>query len=177
MRRRAELYLLGGLLVLLVALLYFTTRSQVPGLPGILDADTKLQPLDVQEPQLHLDLLEKIQKLQYSGSHRNIFVAMAPPIPKAAERPAVVAGPKLPPPPPSLQVPVTFFGYASHPRSGKRVAFFTSGDDVLVVAEGDTFLNRFRLVHIGDASADVEEISSGRHETLPMVQPPQGSMP
>ena len=176
MRRRAELYLLGGLLVLLVALLYFTTRSHVPGLPGVLDADTKFQPLDVEEPQLHLDLLEKIQKLQYSGAHRNIFVAMPPPLPTPPQRPAV-AEPKLPPAPPPLEVPVTFFGYASHPGTGKRVAFFTSGDDVLVVADGDTFLNRFRLVHIGDAAADVEEISSGRHQMIPMVQPPQGSMP
>jgi hypothetical protein len=179
MRRRVEIYLLAGLLVLLAAFLYFTNRSQVPGLPGVLDADTKFQPLDVQAPQLHLDLLDKIQKLEYSGSHRNIFVAMPPPIPKTPERPAPppFVGPKLPPPPPPLEVPVTFFGYASQPRSGKRVAFFTSGDEVLVVAEGDTFLNRFRLVHIGDASADVEEVSSGRHATLPMVQPDQGATP
>lgn len=180
MRRRAEIYLLAGLLVLLAAFLYFNNRSQVLGLPGVLDADTKFQPLDVRGPQLHLDLLEKIQKLEYSGSHRNIFVAMAPPvITKAPSQPAPppFIGPKLPPPPPPLEVPATFFGYASQPHTGKRVAFFTSGDDVLVVAEGDTFLNRFRLVHIGDASADVEEASTGRHATVPMVQPDQGSTP
>ncbi len=56
--------------------------------------------------------------------------------------------------------------------SGRRVAFFTSGDDVLVVAEGDTFLGRFRLVHIGNDTADVEELGTGRHTTVPMVQPP-----
>jgi len=178
MRRRVEIFLLAGLLVLLAAFLYFMNRSQVPGLPGVLDADTKFQPLDVQGPQLHLDLLEKIEKLEYSGSHRNIFVALPPPIPKAAEpaAPAVV-GPKLPPPPPPLEVPAVFFGYASQPRNGKRVAFFTSGDDVLVVAEGDSFLNRFRLVHIGNDSADVEETSTGRHATVPMVQPDQSSTP
>lgn len=179
MRRRVEIYLLAGLLVLLAGFLYFTNRSQVPGLPGILDADTKFQPLDVQGPQLHLELLERIQKLEYSGSHRNIFVAMPPLIPKAAEMaaPPPFVGPRLPPPPPPLEVPVVFFGYASQPRDGKRVAFFTSGDDVLVVAEGDTFLNRFRLVHIGNDSADVEETSTGRHATLPMVQPDQGPTP
>jgi hypothetical protein len=179
MRRRAEIYLLAGLLIVLAAFLYVTNRSQLPGLPGVLDADTKFQPLDVQGPQLHLDLLKKIQKLEYSGSHRNIFVAMPPPIPKASEQPALppFVGPRQPPPPPPLEVPATLFGYASEPRTGKRVAFFTSGDDVLVVAEGDVFLNRFRLVHIGDNSADVEEISTGRHATIPMVQPDQGSMP
>ena len=43
-------------------------------------------------------------------------------------------------------------------------------------AEGDTFLNRFRLVHIGNDSADVEEISTGRHATVQMVQPPPEAM-
>jgi len=179
MWRRMEIYLLAGLLILLAALLYFTNRSPVPGLPGVLDADTKFQPLDVQGPQLHLDLLEKIQKLEYSGSHRNIFVAMPPPIPKAPEPPAQppFVGPTVPPPPPPLEVPATYFGYASQSRTGKRVAFFTSGDDVLIVAEGDTFLNRFRLVHIGDSYADVEEVSTGRRATVPMVQPDQSLMP
>lgn len=179
MKRRTEIYVLAGLVALLAAILYFANRSQVPGLPRVLDADTKFQPIDVQAPQLHLDLLAKIQKLEYSGSHRNIFVAMPPPLPKASEPPAAppFVGPKMPPPPPPLEVPATLFGYASQPRSGKRVAFFTSGDDVLVVAEGDTFLNRFRLVHVGDVSADVEETSSGRHAVVPMVQPDQSSTP
>jgi hypothetical protein len=47
----------------------------------------------------------------------------------------------------------------------------------LVVPEGDTFLHGFRLVHIGDTSADVEEISTGRKATVQMVQPEGGSTP
>jgi hypothetical protein len=71
-----------------------------------------------------------------------------------------------------LQIPAEFFGYAWRPHSEKRVAFFTSGDDVLIVHEGDTFLSRFRLDRVGTDSADVEDISSGRHATVPLVQPP-----
>ena len=134
---------------------------------GVLASDSKFQPLDVQEPRLHTELLERIRKLEYSGTHRNIFVA-APPPPRtgrgAAWRRSLserFVGPQLPPPPPPLQVPAEFFGYATRPVSGKRVAFFTSGDDVLVVPEGDTFLGRFRLIHIGNDSADVEEIATG----------------
>jgi hypothetical protein len=77
-----------------------------------------------------------------------------------------------PPPSPPPQVHAEFFGYASQTRTGRRVGFFTSGDDVLVVAEGASFLSGFRLVRIGNDSADVEEISSGRHVMMPMVQPP-----
>ena len=63
------------------------------------------------------------------------------------------------------------------PASGKRLAFFLDGDDVLVVEEGSVFLNRFRLDKIGNDSADVEEISSGRHATVQMVQPASGEAP
>lgn len=179
MTRRTEMYLSAGLLVLLAGAAYyfFTSRGDGTGLPGVLAADTKFEPLDVREPALRMDLLEKIRKLEYSGSHRNIFVAEAPPAPNtvlhAAEAARPFVGPRPLPPPPPLQVPAEFFGYASQPQGGRRVAFFTSGDDVLVVAEGDTFLGRFRLDRINNGSADVEEISSGRHATVPMVQPPE----
>ena len=117
------------------------------------------------------------RKLEYSGTHRNIFVAAPPPPENSAvqlaPKPAQpFVGPRLPPPPPPLQVPAEFFGYATRSVSGKRVAFFTSGDDVLVVPEGDTFLGRFRLIHIGNDSADVEEIATGRHASVQLVQPP-----
>jgi hypothetical protein len=175
MSERTRLYLLAGLLVLLVIVGYFWVfpKSNVPGLSGVLAADTKFEPLDVHEPGLRLDELERLRKLEYSGSHRNIFVAAPPPPPSPAPPESSGAQfPKTPPPPPPLQIPVAFFGYASQPHTGKRVAFFTSGDDVLVVAEGDKFLNAFRLVRIGNENADVEEISSGRHATVPLVEPP-----
>ncbi|HXQ26025.1 MAG TPA: hypothetical protein VN822_06430 [Candidatus Acidoferrales bacterium] len=182
MSRRTEIYLLVGLAVVLAAVLYFRNRSDVPGIAGVFAADTKFVPLDVQEPQLRLDQLEKLRKLEYSGSHRNIFVAAPPPVAKPAGRamkaPEPFVGPMKPPPPPPLQVPGEFFGYAAQPDTGRKFAFFTSGDDVFVVAEGDTFLNNFRVVHIGNDSADVEEISTGRRATVPMTQPPnQASNP
>jgi hypothetical protein len=175
MSKRNEVYLLVALLVVLGGVLYyFVGRNQVAATPRIVAADIKFRPLDVQEPQLRVDLLAKLQKLEYTGSHRNIFLAEPPPPPKTAqveEAAARFVGPRVPPPPPPVQVPGELFGYASEPTSGRRVAFFTEGDDVLVVAEGATFLSRFRLVHVTDASADVEEISSGRHAMVPMVQP------
>jgi hypothetical protein len=180
MTRRTQIYILAGLVALLVVVVYFSVfRPSVPGISGVLAADTKFEPLDVREPSLRLDQLERLRKLEYSGSHRNIFVAGAPPPPKPGPESAPAArppiGPQMPPPPPPLQVPAEFFGYASQSKSGRRVAFFTSGDDVLVVAEGDKFLNTFRLVHIGNESAEVEEISTGRRTMVPLVQPPDQS--
>ena len=179
MSQRTQIYVLVGLLAVLAFVVYYYQfgHSAVPGIStGVLAANTKFEPLDVQEPTLRLDELARLQKLEPSASHRNIFVAAPPPppppTPQQIEAQQPFVGPKVPPPPPPLQIPAEFFGYASRPNSGKRVAFFTAGDDVLVVPEGDKFLNNYRLVHIGNGSADVEEISSGRHATVPLVQPP-----
>ncbi len=174
MSDRQKLYLVIGLVVLAVVV-YFASRDSIAGLPGVLAANEKFEPLNVQAPELRLDLLEKLQKIQYVGSHRNIFSAIAPPpVISDAERKKIeqARAPVGPLPPPPVEVPGQFFGYATMSSSGKRLAFFTSGEDVVIVEEGTVLLNRFRLVHIGNDSADVEELSSGRHATVTIVQAP-----
>ncbi|HUA00862.1 MAG TPA: hypothetical protein VMB02_11080 [Candidatus Aquilonibacter sp.] len=177
MSNRRGIFVLGGLLVVLGAILYYYFgRNHVAATSPAAAVSSSFHPLDVQEPQLRIDLLAKLQKLEYTGSHRNIFVAEPPsPPPSAHVEPAAArfVGPVFQPPPP-VQVPGELFGYASETHTGRRVAFFAEGDDVLLVAEGATFLGRFRLIHVTDNSADVQEISSGRHATVPMVQPPPG---
>ena len=171
MTQRRQLIVLAIVLVLLIVV-YFANRSQVAGLPGVLANDPKFTPLSVQEPQLRLDELSKLQKLIYSGTHRNIFTATPPPPPVPVPDKA-----KLPPPGPMpqpilpVQVPGEFFGYALMKNTGRRVAFFKLGEDVIIVPEGDTYLNRFRLVRIRNDSADVEQLSDGRHATVMMMQP------
>jgi hypothetical protein len=177
-KQRMEISALVGLLVV-GALVYFFNRSQIGGGVPQVSADAKFNPLSVQEPQLRLDLLAKLQKEESLAAHRNIFNATPPPPELTLEQkkeqahryPTVPA----PTPPPPVQVPGEFFGYAVRPApSGTRFGFFKNGDDVLVVAEGDKFLSNYRLIHIGNDSADVEEISSGRHARVAMVQPPAG---
>jgi hypothetical protein len=176
-KRRVEIIMLAVLLVVAGGV-YLSSRNTVSGLPGIVAGDEKVQPLSVREPHLRLDELTKLQKLDYSGTHRNIFVATPPPpelTPAEKEREKAnrfPIGPVYVPDPP-LTVPAQFFGYAFS-KSGRRVAFFTSGEDVLVVPEGDTFLNRFRLVKIGSDGVDVDETSTGKHAHLPILQPAEG---
>ena len=177
MSRRTQIYVLVGLGVLLAAVLYNSLRnSSGEGGAGVFAENSQFQPLDIQEPRLHTDRLQKLRKQQDSDAHRNIFSAIPAPavLPpgQIARAAAPFVGPKPPPPPPPMQVPAEFFGYATRAPSGKRVAFFTSGEDVLVVAEGDTFLGRFRLMRIGNDTADIEELGTGRHTTVAMVQPP-----
>jgi len=187
MSRRTQIAVLISLLVLLVVV-YVWNRNDVPGFQGVSQADTsKFTPLDVQAPDLRLDLLAKIHDTVYTGSNRDIFNGSAPPPsrpqPGSAPKPIVprrLAGDPYPstPPPyieaplPPVAVPAQFFGYAARPGNTRRVAFFLSGEDVLVVAEGDTFLGNYRLVHISNDSADVEEMSSGRHATVQLEKLP-----
>jgi hypothetical protein len=55
-----------------------------------------------------------------------------------------------------------FFGFGTVPNGSPRRAFLSDGEEVYVVAEGETFLGRFRILKIGNATIDFEEISSGR---------------
>ncbi len=178
MSRRTQIYLLSALLLVLAAVLvwqWVSKRGPAPAASGGAGPEVKYLPLSVENPSLRVDMLERIRRFEYSGRHRNIFSASLPPplVPAGSDRRPI--GPQLPPPPPPLEVPVKFFGYATDPASGRRRAFFTNGEDVYILAEGETLLGRFRLLHIGNSVADVEETASGRRATLVMEEPgPQG---
>ena len=178
MSRQTQIYVLIALVVV-AAYVFYAEHSEGPGMAGVLASDTTFHPLDVEEPHLRLDLLDKIKKLDYSGSHRNIFIfGPPPPPPKTPEQIARdnyrAQGPHPPPPPPPVTVPGQLFGSALMSKTGKRVAFLLNGDEVLVVEEGSVFLDRYRLDKIGNDSADIEETSSGRHAIVQMVQPAGG---
>jgi hypothetical protein len=170
MSRRAQLYTLGALLVILAATVVSNLGDGAQiFLPGA--APGKFQPLAVENPSLRLDLLEKIRR-EYPGTTIDIFTGRPvrkaqPPAPEKAqiEKP-------LPPPEPELVVPYRFFGYSIDPRTNRRKAFFTNGDDVFIVGEGETLQNRFRVLRLGNTTADLEELSSGKRKTLQLEQPP-----
>ena len=175
MPRSRQILMLCGLAVLLVAVLYLEYRPQ-DAAPVISAAGTKFEPLPVENPGLRLDLLDRLKKFQYQGSHRNIFSASLPaPIPAApavSAAPPKPVAPQPPPGPPPLVVPATFFGYVTDARTGARRAFFSDADDVYVVAVGETLLGRFRLVQIGNNTAEMEEVASGRKTTVTLTEEP-----
>lgn len=178
MKEKKKLYVLIALLLMLI-MVYLWNRPTVPG-SGILASNPKFQPLTVQDPQLRLDLIAKIRGTQYSGTHRNIFSAVPPPPPAPTVAEVKAKQPPPPPPPvntgpPPLVIPATFFGYAADAHTGHRLAFFQSGDDVTVIGEGGLLMDRFRLIKIGNDIAEFEEVSTGRHASLPITQPVDGS--
>jgi hypothetical protein len=177
MSNQAKTRLLVGLALVLAAILAYTYQGNTVLAPPAA-GDSKFAPIAVENPALHLDRIERLRKLDYRASRRNIFSAELPPPeqPKAPkprptwpyplpEQPAVVA---------PLVVPFKFYGFSADPRSGKRRAFFTNGEDVFIASEGETVQGRYRVLRIGNTTAEVEEASSGRHATLQIEQQPGG---
>lgn len=171
--RQKQIMLLAGLLAVFFYTLYRSNRSPEIA-PVVSSADEKFRPIAVENPALKLELLERLKKLQYEGSHRNIFSTVAAPPVSAVPPVAVVpppVGPAGPSGPAPLVVPATFYGFVTDAQTGKRRAFFMEGENVYIVAIGEVLLGRFRLVQIGNSSVELEEIATGRRATLTMEEP------
>lgn len=177
-KTRYELYALVTLLALL-GLSYYAGHSHDDVFQGVHADDGKFEPLNVPDPSLRLDLLQRIQNEQYNGQHRNIFSEepLPPPPDVVAQQKAAGAQTALTPaPPPPLMVPATFYGVVTDPATGRRQACFSgTNDNIYIVPEGGTLLNQFRIVKIGNNTVDLQEISSGRSTTLTLPEP--GSQP
>jgi hypothetical protein len=65
-----------------------------------------------------------------------------------------------PAPPPMVIINLKFFGTKTDLRHKNRQGFFADGDEVYLASEGDLVANRYRILRIGDSSAEVEELSS-----------------
>ena len=180
MTRRTEFIILGVLLVVLIPIGYFSYRSFSPGedAPPPPALDARFTPLNVDNPALRLDILERFLALEHKGVHRSIFSATLPPppAPPPSKQPVNVA-PAPPPGPPPLTVGAKYFGYVSDFGGNHRRAFFSTpdDDDIVIAGEGDTLLGRFRVVRLTNTTADVEEVATGRRATLTLEQPPTPS--
>jgi hypothetical protein len=144
------------------------------------------------DPTLRLDLLAKLQTVEVQGSHRSIFDFSQPPPPKPDPAKAAAAKPAVPSPivpakpaentesaktdPPKPQappIPLKFFGYVS-PAGSVRRAFFTEGEEIHVVREGEVVKRRYKIVRIGVNSVVVEDVQFGSQQTLPLEEQQQG---
>jgi hypothetical protein len=124
------------------------------------------------DPTLHPEIMRQAESLEYTGKGRNIFSQFsAPPeIPKpiAPIRQAHVdTGPPPPPPPPPINL--GFYGYAAE-KTGQKQVFLLHGDDIFIASEGDVVDRRYRVVKIGTASVQVEDIPYHNTQTLPLRQ-------
>jgi hypothetical protein len=124
------------------------------------------------DPTLHPEVMRQAESLEYTGLGRNIFSLTSTPtaIPKpvaSVRQVAVDTGPPPPPPPPPITL--GFYGYASE-KSGQKQVFLLHGDDIFIASEGDIVDRRYRVVKIGPASIQVEDIPYHNTQTLPLRQ-------
>src|SRR6267154_3872472 len=180
MKQKKQLVVLAVLLMTAGVIWFFYFDRGRPIVTADAGSGSQNPPLlSVENPQLHTDRLKRARETEYKSTGRNIFSATPPPPPPpppvtaTTEQWAGPPAPTTPPPPPTL--PLKFFGYGTVPFGSARRAFFTDGEEVYVVAEGELLLNRFRILKVGNTNLDFEEVSSGRRGTALLEE--QGAPP
>jgi hypothetical protein len=180
MTQKRELAVLVVLLAIAGGIWYWFFFRQKPTAPpsAFVVTQNYNRLLSVENPAPHTDRREAARKTEYKSNGCNIFSSIAcrpselPPPPKPEPPKPDTSLPPAPPPP---TLPVKFFGYGTVPNGTARRAFFTDGEDVYIVAEGEVLLNRFRILKVNNASLDFEEVSSGRRGTAALEE--QGATP
>jgi hypothetical protein len=137
------------------------------------------------DPQLHLELLAKLQKVADDSSGRNLFQFGPPPPPPAAKVDPRLKGPEpkvpevaspapappmtqpAPPPPPP---PFKYYGFVTERATGRKTAFFMEGDENYKAAEGELVKKRYRVVRIGVSSVVLEDTELKRQSTLQLAE-------
>jgi hypothetical protein len=181
MKQKKELAVLVVLLVIAGNIWYWFFFREGSGSPTTAAAAVQnYKPLGVENPEPVTVPLDLARKTEYSSSGRNIFSREIPPKPptpaeikKTQEIQAAQAAQLAAKPPEQQKVaplPVKYFGYGVVPSGTSRRAFFTDGENVYIVSEGEILMNRFRILKIGNSNLEYEEIASGLHGTVPLEE-------
>ncbi len=178
MSQKRKAAVLGVLIVMAALVFYFYAKG--PSLPNTATLIEKQPyiPLPVENPELQRWKLNASHKTEYKSNGRDLFSESLPPArqptrPKPTPDPVPV--PPADPPPPTLPGNVKFFGYGTVPNGTSKRAFLSDGEEVYIVGEGDTFLGRFRIIRIGNASLEFEETATGRRNSATLDE--QGAPP
>jgi hypothetical protein len=165
MTQKKQIAVLVGLVTVLL-LVWYLNFSKPPASAGTVAFSEDYKPMGIPDPTPHP--VDDTRKTEYTKTVRNIFAVYVPPPPVAAQAhtytKTTVEQPQ-PLPPPTLPPNIKFFGYGTVPVDGARRAFFTDGEDVFIVGEGETLLGRYRILKVGNANLEFEEIGSGRRGT------------
>ncbi len=150
-------------------------RSAMPG------AKPPVNPNTI-DPSIRLDVLRSAESITYSGKGRDIFretvgvpqvvgkVQTGPKCPGPDPRcaPVCPGDPRCgPPPPPPINL--RFYGFASKPGEPKRI-FLQQGEDIFIAGEGDVVDRRYKVLHIGVNSVDIQDLLNNNTQTIPLTQ-------
>lgn len=156
------------LVVMAALVVYFDTKGpSLKNSTSLIEKQT-YTPLPVENPELQRWKQEASRRTEYKSSGRDLFSASLPPPPSTKiDDPPKDPGPVVPaePPPPALPANMKFFGYGTIPNGTAKRAFLSDGEGVYIVGEGDTLVGRFRIIRIGNARLEFEEIATGRRNS------------
>jgi hypothetical protein len=177
MNDKTKLAWLIGLIAVAAIVWYFNGKVRSTIVSDALSiAEFSYKPLGIENPELQREVLKHSRETEYKTSGRDLFTGFAPPPPEPdktaqSNAPPVPTTPP-PPPPPALPPSMKFFGYGTVPNGTARRAFLADGDEIYIVGEGDTLLGKFRVVKIGNANLDFEEIATGRRGSTNLSEEP-----
>ena len=168
MKQKTKLAMLIILMLVAAGVFYFDAK----GIPFSGKTSTfaarNYAPLPVENPELRRWKLDSSRRTEYQSSGRDLFSQSLPPAQvqrKPEPAPTPVKTPPPEPPPPALPANMKFFGYGTVPNGTSKRAFLSDGEEVFIVGEGDTLLGRFRILKIGNATLEFEELGSGRRNS------------
>ena len=157
-----QIVLLGGLLVVLVAVAWNEVRRTGPPVPAGQPRAVQAGPSraaaarDQAEsaPGVRLSELKAERPVPAEGG-RDLFreKPKAPPPPKVAPPPP--PDPNAPPPPPPPPPPITLKLIAIVQGSGRPIAAITDGRDVFYGREGDIIEGRYKIIKVNVESIDI----------------------
>lgn len=179
MNQKTKIALLAVLMLAAAGVFYFDSEGRP--FQGKTSAFTakNYAPLPVENPELRRWKLDESRRAEYKSSGRDLFSEALPPAPppkKPDPTPNPVPQPPPEPPPPSLPANMKYFGYGTVPNGTSKRAFLSDGEEVFIVGEGDTLLGRFRILKIGNATLEFEELGTGRRGSATLDEqaaPPQ----
>ncbi|HYL85904.1 MAG TPA: hypothetical protein VE263_16875 [Candidatus Angelobacter sp.] len=176
MKQKRQVVILAALLVVAVGIWWWYLRDDKPVVTADMSNSAQnYQALNVDNPKLRTNEIEKARKTEYKGSGRNPFSPAPAPVfqPNTKPKPNVPPQPALPfvPPPPVVApLPAKFFGFGTVPNGTIRLAFFNNGEDVFVVREGELLQNRFRILKINNVNLDYEDTTTGLRGTAALEE-------
>jgi hypothetical protein len=180
MKQNTKIAMLIILVLVAAGVFYFDSNGGVSfaGKTSPFTAKT-YTPLPVENPELQRWRLDASRRTEYKSSGRDLFSESLPPAPppkRPDPTPNPVPQPPPEPPPPSLPANMKYFGYGTVPNGTSKRAFLTDGEEVYIVGEGETLLGRFRILKIGNATLEFEELGTGRRGSASLDEqaaPPQ----